>query len=143
MKSELESARHLTRRLVARASTQGEAPDVAAVAPQAACERAYRHLARSFGVAGSQALLARALTQAQARQPVLRDLRLGRQQSEPALLGVPEMILSHGAPKVAAALETVLEELLGVLGRLLGDDMVTRLVEQTSTADKNDDEDVI
>ncbi len=40
------------------------------------------------------------------------------------------MVQTHGAPAIAAGLEVMLETLLDVLGRLIGDDMVAQLVEQ-------------
>jgi hypothetical protein len=139
MSTDAPTARELTRRLVAHAAVQIDAPD-SAVVVHAACERAYRELARSFGAAGSLALLTRALTQAQTDHPALKDIRVNR-QSEPALDQVTGVVEAYGAPAVAAGLEAVLETLLGLLGRLIGDDMVVRLLEQSATAGRQDDED--
>jgi hypothetical protein len=52
------------------------------------------------------------------------------------------IVEAYGAPAVAAGLEAVLERLLGLLGRLIGDDMVARLVEQSAIVGTKDDEDV-
>jgi hypothetical protein len=52
-----------------------------------------------------------------------------RSEPEPGLEGVPELIRTHGAAATAGALESLLLTLLGLLGRLIGDDMVMRLVE--------------
>ena len=137
----LLSARELTRRLVARATAGSDAPDSAALAIHAACERTYRELNRSLGTPGSRALLTRAMAQAQAQHPLLAALVIGH-QSEAVLEGVPALVQSHGASAVAEGLEAVLETLLGLLGRLIGDDMVTRLVEQSTPIETQDDEDV-
>ena len=140
MSSEALSARELSRRLVTRATEQNHASDSAALAVQTACERAYRELTRSLGTTGSRALLMRALVQAQAEHPVLGAIRIGR-PSEPGLDGVSGIVQTHGAAAVTAGLDAVLETLLGLLGRLVGDDMVARLVERTTPNGTQEDED--
>lgn len=141
MSTDAPSARELTRHLVARAAAQNDVPESAALAAQAACERTYRALARTIGPTGSRALLTRALAQAEAEHPLLKEIRIGR-QSEPGLDGVPAIVQAHGAPAVVAGLEAVLETLLSLLGRLIGVDMVARLVEQSAPIETHDDEDV-
>lgn len=121
--------RELTRRLVAREATQGDAPDVAVAAVQAACERVYGALSRWLGANGSRALFTRALAQAQVEHPLLRDIRF-RTESESGLEGVTESIQVHGVAAVAAGLESLLVGLIELLGRLVGDDMAARLIEQ-------------
>lgn len=140
MPTEAVSARELTRRLVARAAAQSDTPDGAAHAVHAACERTYRKLTRSLGQSGSHALLTRALAQARIEHPLLGDIRIGA-QSEPGLGGVPGIVQAHGAPAVAAGLEAVLETLLGLLGRLIGDDVMTQLVERSTPLGTHDDQD--
>ena len=119
-----------TRQAWRHPSTSG--PDSAALAVQAACERTYRELTRTAWPKWVRALLTRALAQAQAEHPLLKEIRVGRG----GLDGVTAAVQAHGAPAVAAALEAVLETLLDLLGRLIGDDMVARLVEQ-SAPDRN------
>lgn len=140
MPSEALNARELTRRLVARAP-RSDGPNRAALAAQVACERTYRDLTRWLGPSGSHALLTRALAQAQAEHPFLKEIHIGR-RSEPGLDGVTGIVQAHGATAVAAGLEAVLEKLLGLLGRLIGDDMAGQLVEQSRTNEKQDDKDV-
>ena len=123
------SARELTRRLVTRVAVESDGPDTGAYAVQAACEATYRELTRRLGPAGSHALLTRALAQALAEYPFLQGVRVGR-QTDPTLDGMTAIVEAYGAPAVAAGLEAMLEKLLGLLGRLIGDDMVARLVEQ-------------
>ena len=141
MPTNAPNARELTRHLIARAAEHVKVPESAALMAQEACERTLRALTRSLGQTGSRALLTRALAQAEPDHPLLKDLRIGR-QSEPGLDGVPGIVQVHGAPAVAAALVVVLDTLLGLLGRLIGDDMVVRLVEQSTPMGMQDDEDV-
>jgi hypothetical protein len=127
------SAQELTRRLVARAAGENGSADSVALAVHAACERTYRELTRSLGQTGSQALLARAVAQSEVAHPLLKDIRIGR-QAKPEVDSVRAAVQAHGAGPVAAALEAVLVTLLELLARLIGDDMVARLVEPgTST----------
>src|ERR1700737_3310577 len=129
MPSEALNARELTSRLLARAPTRSDPRDSNDLVVHVTCERTYRALTRSLGPAGSQALLTRALTLAQGQHPILRQLRVGSPPGA-ALDGVADLIQAHGATAVAAGLEAVLETLLGLLGRLIGNDMVAQLVEQ-------------
>jgi hypothetical protein len=123
--------RELTRRLIAGETSPNDTPESAALAAYAACERAYRELTRILGVAGSEALLLRSLTEAQTQHPLLAEIRIGR-VGAPDLDGVTAMVKAHGDPAVAAALEGVLESLLERLGRLIGPDMVAQLVGQSA-----------
>ena len=134
------NARQLTRRLIARAAENGTAPPHAAYAAQVASERACRNLARSLGQTGFNALLTRALAHAELEHPVLKAIQVDR-HSEHVLGEATKIVEAHGAPAVAAGLEAMLESLFGLLGRLIGDDMVPRLVERPAPADTNDDED--
>ena len=132
------SARELTRRLVARAAAQGGAADSVALAVHAAVEHTYHELARSVGAAGSRALLVRAVAQAQVEHPLLKELRIGR-DSEPGVDGVGDLVQAKGAAAVSAGLEALLEAVLGLLGRLVGDEMVPRLVDYSTLVGMHDD----
>lgn len=129
MAPETPTVRQLTRRLLDRAGRSDEAADAAATAALDACERVCRELCRWVGTNGCLALLARALADARAGHPVLEEIRIAN-RSEPGLEGVPEVLRKHGAAATAEGLERLLETLLELLGRLIGDDMVMRLVEQ-------------
>ena len=141
MSSPALGARELTRRLVARARPKGDGPDAAALAVQTACERAYRDMARWLGATGAHALLRRALAHEQADYPFLAEIRIGH-RSDPVLDGVSGVVQVHGAPAVAAGLEAVLATLVGLLGRLIGDDMAAQLVEPSTTNETQVDGDV-
>ena len=130
------SARELTRHLVARAAAQGNATGSVATAAHRACERAHRDLSRWIGINGADALFTRAVAEARAEHPFLTDLRVAsrsQSESESSLDGVDALIEVHGATAVAAGLETVLAMTLELLGRLIGDDMATRLLEQVDS----------
>jgi hypothetical protein len=91
-------------------------------------------MARWLGATGADALLTRALAHEQGDYPFLSEIRIGH-RSDPVLDGVTGIIQVHGASAAAAGLEAVLETLVSLLGRLIGDDMAAQLVE-TSTMDE-------
>ena len=131
MSSETPSARQLARRLVERAVHPGGASKDTALVLQVACDRTYHELTRSLGPTGSRTLLARAIAQAQGAHPILNEIRVGL-EPEAGLGGLPGIVEAHGSATVTAAIEAMLEKLFGLLGRLIGDDMVERLVERSS-----------
>ena len=136
--SEALDAAAITRGLIARAAAAGDARD-GALPVRVACEHVFRHLTQSLGVNGFHALLARAMTQVQGIHPSLLQLRVGRQLS-PSIEGLAQSIEAHGAPAVVAGLDALLEALLALLGRLIGIDMVARLVEHGAAADTYDED---
>ena len=131
MASDAPSAQELIRRLVARAATTSDGQTGSPLAVQAACERTYGELTRRLGQTGSSALFSRALAQAQVEHPALKGIRIGA-NSKASLDGVAEAVRMHGAPQVIAGLEAALEKLFVLLSRLIGDDMVVRLVESSA-----------
>ncbi|MDQ6888044.1 MAG: hypothetical protein M3068_12220 [Gemmatimonadota bacterium] len=56
-----------------------------------------------------------------------------RARSEPFVDGVAAAIMASGDPATAEALEATLIGLIELLGRLIGDDMTTKLIEGTSS----------
>ncbi|MEO8336024.1 MAG: hypothetical protein ABI664_13685 [bacterium] len=143
------SAQELSRRLITNAAFAlgagalgaGALGAGALGAALAASEAACRELARSLGGAGFNALLTRALLQAEAEHPLLKDIHVGH-SGEPILGGAAEIVAAHGPAAVAAALEAMLAIMFGLLGRLIGDDMVPRLVERKAPDGMNAKEDV-
>jgi hypothetical protein len=103
----------------------------AALAAAAACERICRSLTRSLGFVGSRALLARALSRAQTEHSALKEVCVSS-RLDVALDGVARAARSHGESGVVAGLETVLSALFALLARLLGLDLVARLVAQSA-----------
>jgi hypothetical protein len=111
-----------------------------ALAASDACARVCRTLTRTLGAIGSQALLKRALLQAQTEHPALRAVVVG-EGTDVGLEGIAEAAAMHGEPSVVAGLETLLGALLALLGRLIGKDMVARLVAQSASMMMADEED--
>jgi hypothetical protein len=133
MSTEALGVRDLTRRLVQREALQREVPVGDALAVLAVCEHACRELSRSLGSPGFDTLLKRAIHIAEADFPFLASVRVNA-LSPHVLGGIPELVQSHGAAPVAAALTASLDSVFILLGRLIGDDMVARLVERESPA---------
>lgn len=107
--------------------------DSAARAGAAACDHLYHTLARWLGPDGCHGLFTRALTETRADHPALEQIFL-RARSEPYLDGVAGSIAAHGDASTADALESVLTRVVELLGRLIGDEMAARLIDQESTA---------
>jgi hypothetical protein len=126
------STQELARQLVARAARRGAGPGSAALTAFSACAVTYRALARSIGVAGANALLARARSQTLKTHPVLRDIRIDHGEDDD-LAGIKAVIEKHGSSDPAAGLQALLEVLLALLGRFVGIDLVARLVAQGGT----------
>jgi hypothetical protein len=138
MAPETPTVRQLTHRLLDRAGGSDDAADAGAAVALDACERVCRELSRWVGTNGCSALLARAIADARVGHPVLEEIRIA-DRSEPGLEGVPEGVRKHGAAATAEGLEMLLVTLLELLGRLIGDDMVMRLVEQVEQDRTPDD----
>jgi hypothetical protein len=130
--SEQSSAQQIARRLIdSRRSEPGEAHSEARAA--AACDALYRGLSRWVGSDGSHALFSRALAEARTDHPSLMQIEL-RVRSEPYVDGVTETIMAHGEAATRAGLESMLVRLIALLGRLIGDEMAMRLIEQSLAA---------
>jgi len=80
----------------------------------------------------------RALAQARTEYPALGQVQL-HARSEPYIDGVAEAIMAHGDPATAEALESMLVHLVELLGRLIGDDMATKLIERSLAASDRGD----
>ncbi|MEX2109331.1 MAG: hypothetical protein WD802_01835 [Gemmatimonadaceae bacterium] len=127
------AARKIARRLIESRQSERVRDDTPARAAAAACGYLYRDLARWVGHDGCHALFTRALAQARTEGPVLEQIQL-RARSEPYLEGVAETIMAHGDAAPAKALESMLRQLIELLGRLIGDDMAMKLIERSLTA---------
>lgn len=121
-------ARQIARRLISLGGAEQRGSRTAPQAVFAAGEYLYRDLSRWLGPDGCHALFRRALAEALTDYPVLGQIQL-RARSEPYLEGVAETIMAHGAAATAEALESMLVRLIELLGRLIGDDMATKLIE--------------
>ena len=141
MSSEALGARSLTLRLVTRAAAGRTGPDAAALAAASACEFACTELSLSLGPPGFDALLRRALVQAEPDFAFLASLRVKR-HPEHMFDDIARLAQENGSEKVAAAIESVLDSMFTSLGRLIGDDLVARLIERDMTPATPDEESV-
>jgi hypothetical protein len=125
-------AREIVRRLIGSlGSERAEGDDTSSRA--GAGDHLYRELARWVGPDGCHALFTRALAEARNEFAPLGQIQL-RAGSEPYIGGVAETVAAYGDSATAKALESMLIHLVGLLGRLIGDDMATKLIERSSFA---------
>ena len=134
--------REIARRLIDSRRRERTGADTAARAAAFACDDLYRELSRWVGVDGCHALFTRALSQARVEHPALTPIQL-RARLEPYIDGLAASIMAHGDAGTAEALESMLVRLLELLGRLIGDDMATKLIGRSLAAaearDRNSD----
>lgn len=131
-------AREIARRLINSRHPERKGADSRARAAAAACDDLYRDLSRWVGSDGCHALFTRALAQAQLEYATLDRVQL-RPGSEPYIDGVAETIMGLGDAATAEALESMLVHLVELLGRLIGDDIATKLIERSLAAADRDD----
>jgi hypothetical protein len=99
------------------------------VALQRTCLRVSESLRDSMGEDGRNALLVRALARTEADHPALKSI-VGLNEGGIQLNGVAASVEAHGVPAVTAAIEALLASLIDLLGRLIGEDMAIRLIDQ-------------
>lgn len=124
--------RQIVRRLI-DGSVPGRAGGDTAARAAAACDDLYRNLSRWIGPDGCHALFKRALAETRAAHPALEQIRL-RAHSDPYMEGVAEALAEHGDAATADAFESLLFSLVELLGRLIGDDMASKLIERSLAA---------
>jgi len=132
-------SRDFARRLISREPAPQDATDPAAAA-HAACEQVFRNLSRWVGHTGAAALFTRALLSAQREHTVLEDVRI---RADAARLDeVGDVIQTDGSSVPGVALEALLVELIELLRRFIGTDMVVRILylgdseQRNTTADR-------
>jgi hypothetical protein len=120
------AATDAARRLWARAAGDSSAPEEVAAAAERICFQLRVGLRRWIGAEGYRALLDRALGQVRAEHPALGGLScLGG--DEPVTTAA---VRTDGAGEVAAGLVALVTALIELLGRIIGEEMAVRLVEQ-------------
>jgi hypothetical protein len=133
-----QPARQIARRLIESRQPEGKGADSRSRAAAAACDDLYRDLSRWVGTDGCHALFTRALAEARIEYSALGEIQL-RPRSAPYVDGVAETIMSHGDPATAEGLESMLVRLVELLGRLIGDDMATKLIDRSMAASESGD----
>jgi hypothetical protein len=132
--SRAESPSHsIARRMIESRRAERPGDDSAARAAAAGCNHLYRELSRWVGSDGCHALFTRALAQSRTENPALEQIQL-RARSEPYIDNVAEIITENGEAATANALESMLVRVVELLGRLIGDDMAMKLMEQSLAA---------
>lgn len=134
------SNRQLARRLIEAQRSERSEGDSRARATAAACDRLYRELSRWVGLDGCYALFSRALAEARTDYPALALIEI-RARSQPHIDVVAETIMARGDAATAEGLEFMLERLIELLGRLIGEDMATKLIERSLAAPAPDSND--
>ena len=125
----------LARLLIERQATRTSGPHPASAAAHAACEDLCRGLSRWFGAEGCRGLFVRVLRDTQEQQPALAGIEIGNPGDGSGLAGVSKAVAEAGDAEVAAALEVLLTELIDLLGRFIGADMVVTLAEPSRPAE--------
>ena len=124
------TAGELTRRLLAQWSGPDDSAQAAAAAARDACDAVSAEFSRWVGPRGYEALLSRAMAEVRATHPALAEIRFAP-PAQLALIGVDDSIERFGAAATARAFAALLEAILALCVRLIGDDIVTTLVEKT------------
>ena len=138
MPSDLPRAKQLSSRLVDYVRGL-EASGIHFAHPAAATlDHLYRDLARWVGFDGCHALFVRALAEARTDHPLLETIEL-RPRETPYLVGVAETAEKQGSRKTEQALEAMLVIVIGVLGRLIGDEMAATLIQRGLPESAEDD----
>jgi len=123
------AATEVAQLLWARTADGASAPDEVAAASDRICTQLRSGLGRWVGTTGYTALLDRAIAQTRMDHPALGSLScLG---GEAPL--VTAAVRAHGAAEVEAGMVAAVAALIDLLGRIIGEDMALRLVEQTGT----------
>lgn len=130
------SARQVVRRLLSTRRSDRAGGGTPARAAAAASDHLYRELSRWVGPDGCHALFTRALAEAKVEHPPSAQIQL-HARAHPYVDGVAEAIMAHGDPATAEALESMLVRLVELLGRLIGDDMAMKLIEQSLSASES------
>jgi hypothetical protein len=118
----------LVSRLIAREAGAASDSNAAAMAANV-IQRITADLCHFLGSDGCDALLMRARSQAQAAHPSLKNITIVA-LPDPSVQGVPESIQAHGVAETAAGLESTLVSLIELLGRLIGDELAMKIVDQ-------------
>jgi hypothetical protein len=121
------AASEVARRLWASAAGDASAPEEVAAASERMCTQLRAGLGRWVGATGYRALLDRALGQVRAEHPELGSLSCHGGE-EPLTTAA---VRAYGTAQVAAGMVALVAALIELLGRILGEEMAVRLVEQT------------
>jgi hypothetical protein len=123
------AASEVARLLWSRNARDNSSSEEVVAAAERTCIQLRAGLGRWIGAMGYRALLDRALVLARAEHPALASLSChgGDEQM------IAAAVRSYGAAEVAAGMMALVSRLVELLGRIIGEEMALRLVEQTGT----------
>ena len=135
--SQSPTSLEIARRLLAReVGPPGKGkPEVVGSALQRTVVRVSTALCDSLGDDGCNALLTRALARTEPKHAALKHMHRSN-NGRVHLDGVVTSVAAHGAAEVTEAIEALLAELVDILGRLIGEDMAVRLIDQNGDASR-------
>ena len=102
------------------------APDEVSREVERVCLELGERLVRWIGPHGYDVLLNRALAATRAEHPALAGMTC-RGGDGPI---VTEAVLAHGAPKVGSGIVTLLATVIDLLGRIVGEELAVKILEQ-------------
>lgn len=120
----------LARRLIARQRETAGSTTTKAASAALAAEEVYESLSRWIGSDGCHALFVRARALAVTARPALDMLYL-RARAKPYVEKTSDAIGEFGDAATADAIESMLVGMIDLLGRLIGVDMATNLIERS------------
>ncbi len=126
-------AQQLARRLIERDRPDSNQHVDRASAAALAAEEMYAALSRWVGADGCHALFARARRDVEDSHPPLARLSL-HPPGSPYIVGLADSIEAHGSAATAEAIKEFLAGIIDLLGRLIGLDMATNLIERSLLA---------
>jgi hypothetical protein len=121
------AATEVARLLWERTAGDASEPEEVAEAAERMCTQLRAGLGRWIGVTGYRALLDRAIGLARAEHPALGSLSC-HGGDQPVTTAA---VRANGAAEVAAGMVASVAALVELLGRIIGEEMAVRLVEQT------------
>jgi hypothetical protein len=130
------AATEVARRLWQRAVGDSKTPEDVAVAATHMCAGLRVGLSRWVGAMGYRALIDRALLLARAEHPALGSLSCHGEDGA----GDTAAVRAHSAAEVATGMVALVAALVELLGRIVGEEMAVRLVEQSGTQNERESE---
>jgi hypothetical protein len=130
------AATEVAQRLWQRAVGDSNTPEDIAVAATHMCTGLRVGLTRWVGTMGYRALIDRALLLARAEHPALGSLSCHGEE-EPVTTAT---VRAHSAAEVATGMVALVTALVELLGRILGEEMAVRLVEQSGMQNERERE---
>lgn len=131
------SARTAAARLIAHETRNSHGASDGVHPAANALRRAALGLSQWVGPDGCHALINRAVNRAAQTHPILHNVKIDT-NSAPIVIAVEDVVGTHGAAAVAAALNATLVEFFELLVRVVGEDLTMKLAQQVTAHDPTD-----